>query len=138
VIFVDTGAWFALAVRNDPDHAAALAWLRANREALVTSDYVLAETATLLRVRDKTSRGHRLAVSVATSLYRQESAFLEKITDGDIATGLNIFRKFSDHSFSFVDCTSFALIERTGITQAFAFDRHFEHYPGVSRVPLLS
>jgi predicted nucleic acid-binding protein len=135
VIFVDTGAWFALAVRNDPGHAAALAWLGANREALVTSDYVLPETATLLRVRDKTSRGHRVAVSVATSLYRQESAFLEKVIDGDIVTGLNIFRKFSDHSFSFVDCTSFALTERLGISQAFAFDRHFEHYPGRRRVP---
>jgi len=135
VIFVDTGAWFALAVRNDPDHAAALAWLRANRESLVTSDYVLAETATLLRMRDKTSRGHRLAVSIANSLYRQESAFLEKIADGDIATALNIFRKFSDHSFSFVDCTSFALIERLGISQAFAFDRHFEQFSGLRRVP---
>jgi predicted nucleic acid-binding protein len=135
VIFVDTGAWFALAVRNDPDHAAALAWLRGNRETLVTSDYVLAETATLLRVRDKTARGHRVAVNVATSLYRQESSFLEKITDSDIAAGLNIFRKFSDHSFSFVDCTSFALMERLGVSQAFAFDRHFEAYPGVRRVP---
>ena len=103
MIFVDTSAWFALAVRNDPDHAAALTWLRANREALVTSDYVLAETATLLRMRDKTSRGHRVAVTVATSLYRQESVILEKISDSDIAAGLSIFRKFSDHSFSFVD-----------------------------------
>ncbi len=137
MIFVDTGAWFALAVRNDPDHPAALTWLRANREALVTSDYVLAETATLLRMRDKTARGHRLAVSVATSLYRQESAFLEKITNSDIAAALNIFRKFSDHSFSFVDCTSFTLTERLGISQAFAFDRHFEHYPGLRRVPQL-
>ncbi|MSP39735.1 MAG: PIN domain-containing protein [Deltaproteobacteria bacterium] len=135
MIFVDTGAWFALAVRNDPDHGAALAWLRVNREALVTSDYVLAETATLLRVRDKTSRGHRVAVGVATSLYRRESAFLEKNTDGDIAAGLNIFRKFSDHSFSFVDCTSFAHAQRLGISEAFAFDRHFEHYPGLRRVP---
>jgi uncharacterized protein len=45
VIFVDTGAWFAVAVRNDPDHEAAMRWLRANREPLVTTDYVLAETA---------------------------------------------------------------------------------------------
>ena len=135
MIFVDTGAWFALAVRNDPDHAAALAWLRGNRETLVTSDYVLAETATLLRVRDKTSRGHRVAVKVATSLYRQESSLLEMIAESDIATALNIFRKFSDHSFSFVDCTSFALMERLGVSQAFAFDRHFEEYPGVRRVP---
>ena len=47
MIFVDTGAWFALAVRNDPDHVAAMAWLERNREPLVTTDYILAETATL-------------------------------------------------------------------------------------------
>jgi hypothetical protein len=43
VIFVDTGAWFAVAVGNDP----------------AATDYVLAETATLIRMRDKTARGHR-------------------------------------------------------------------------------
>ena len=45
MIFVDTGAWFAVAVRNDPDHAVAMRWLARNREPLVTTDYVLAETA---------------------------------------------------------------------------------------------
>jgi uncharacterized protein len=65
VIFVDTGAWFALAVRNDPDHAAAMAWLERNREPLITTDNILTETATLVRMRDKTIRGHRLAVRIA-------------------------------------------------------------------------
>jgi predicted nucleic acid-binding protein len=37
VIFVDTGAWFAVAVRNDPDHEAAMRWLRRNREPLTTT-----------------------------------------------------------------------------------------------------
>ena len=36
MIFVDTGAWFAVAVRNDPDHAAAMRWLGQNREPLIT------------------------------------------------------------------------------------------------------
>lgn len=116
-------------MRNDPVHPAALTWLRAIREAFDTSDYVLAETAILLRVRDKIARRHRVAGSVATSLYPQQFAFLETITDADIATGLNTFREFSDHSFSFVDCTSFTLTDRPGISQAFAFERHFEHYP---------
>jgi len=53
VIFVDTGAWFAVAVRSDPDHEAAMRWLGRNREPLITTDYVLAETATLIRMRVK-------------------------------------------------------------------------------------
>jgi predicted nucleic acid-binding protein len=57
VIFVDTGAWFAVAVRSDPDHAAAMAWLERNREPVLTTDYMLAETATLWR----RGLGNRLA-----------------------------------------------------------------------------
>jgi uncharacterized protein len=135
VIFVDTGAWFAVAVRNDPDHEAAMRWLRANREPLVTTDYVLAETATLIRMRDKTARGHRLAVRVASSILRQQTAILQNVTAADRQKALQVFRRYSDHLFSFVDCTSFAVMERLGITYAFAFDRHFDEYPGVVKVP---
>jgi predicted nucleic acid-binding protein len=135
VIFVDTGAWFALAVRNDPDHAAAIAWLETNYEPLITTDYILAETATLLRMRDKTARGHRLAVRIATSILRAESATLEKVREEDLRRALEVFRTYRDHLFSFVDCTSFVVMERLGITHAFAFDRHFNEYPGISRVP---
>jgi predicted nucleic acid-binding protein len=135
VIFVDTGAWFVAAVRNDPDHEAAMRWLERNREPLVTTDYILAETATLLRVRDKTVRGHRLAVRVATSLLRGEAALLEKVNEEDLERALAVFRTYRDHLFSFVDCTSFVVMERLGISHAFAFDHHFDEYPGISRVP---
>ena len=135
MIFVDTGAWFAVAVRNDPDHEAGMKWLRRNREPLITTDHVLAETATLIRMRDKTARGHRLAVRVASSLLRQQSAILQNITAADLQKALQVFRRYSDHLFSFVDCTSFAVMERLGITQAFAFDTHFDEYAGIIRVP---
>lgn len=135
MIFVDTGAWFAVAVRNDPDHEAAMRWLRRNREPLITTDYVLAETATLIRMRDKTARGHRLAVRVTSSILRQQTAILQHVTAADLQKALHVFRDYSDHFFSFVDCTSFAVMERLGIIHAFAFDSHFDEYPGISRAP---
>ncbi|MGE4096603.1 MAG: type II toxin-antitoxin system VapC family toxin [Candidatus Binatia bacterium] len=135
MIFVDTGAWFAVAVRNDPDHSGAMQWLRSNQDSLVTTDYIVAETATLLRMRDKTLRGHRLATRVATSLLRGESALLEKVTEEDLEQALVVFRTYRDHLFSFVDCTSFVVMERLGVRSAFAFDRHFDEYPGIMRVP---
>ena len=135
MIFVDTGAWFAIAVRNDPDHGEAIQWLRTNRDPLVTTDYILAETATLLRMRDKTMRGHRLASRVATSLLRGEAALLEKVTEEDLEQALVVFRTYRDHLFSFVDCTSFVVMERLGIQSAFAFDRHFVEFHGIMRVP---
>ncbi len=53
-VFVDTGAWMAMADANDPVHAAS----RRKRDELlrggsllVSSDYVLDETLTLIRMR---------------------------------------------------------------------------------------
>lgn len=110
-------------------------WLRINHTPLVTTDYILAETATLLRMRDKTIRGHRLASRVASSLLRGEAALLEKVTEEDLERALAVFRTYRDHLFSFVDCTSFVVMERLGVHSAFAFDRHFAEYPGIVRVP---
>ena len=56
MIFVDTGAWFASFVASDPDHAAAGAWLDANTHALVTTDYVIDELLTLLKIRGELER----------------------------------------------------------------------------------
>jgi predicted nucleic acid-binding protein len=50
-IFVDTGAWFARFVVTDPDHAVASNWLSSNKEQLVTTDYVIDELLTLLKMR---------------------------------------------------------------------------------------
>jgi predicted nucleic acid-binding protein len=40
---------------------------------------------------------------------------------------------FPDQTLSFTDCTSFALMERIGVHEAFAFDSHFLVYRFGSR-----
>lgn len=55
-VFVDTGAWFARFVPTDPDHAAAKAWLDSNTQPLITTDYVVDELLTLLRIRSEFQR----------------------------------------------------------------------------------
>jgi len=51
-VFVDTGAWFAYFVRRDPDHNSARDWVSNNESPLVTSDYILDELFTLLKIRE--------------------------------------------------------------------------------------
>jgi len=51
MIFVDTGAWYASLVPTDPDHTKAVQWLAGNDSPLLTTDYVIDETLTLLRAR---------------------------------------------------------------------------------------
>ena len=51
MIFVDTGAWHASAVPDDDNHPAARKWLDGNTQALLTTDYVIDELLTLLKIR---------------------------------------------------------------------------------------
>jgi predicted nucleic acid-binding protein len=79
-VFVDIGAWFAYFVRRDPDHPAAVAWKRRNRQPLVTTDYVLDELLTLLKLRES----YRVAVAAGNTLWEQRVARMEHVTSEDI------------------------------------------------------
>ena len=130
-VFVDTGAWFAYFVRRDPDHAAAIEWTRKNRQPLFTTDYVIDELLTLLKLRES----HRVAAAAGEALLQQNIARIERISDDDFQKAWNVFRQYHDKGWSFTDCTSKVIMERFGITHAFAFDTHFEEFGTIVRVP---
>ena len=50
-VFVDTGAWYGLVDRNDPDHSDVVSRLSEYEGRLQTSNFVIDETLTLLRYR---------------------------------------------------------------------------------------
>jgi len=131
MIFVDTGAWFAAAVPTDPKHAAASSWLAANTEPLLTTDYIVDETLTLLRARGE----RRRALLVGEQLTSGELAEVYHLTEDDIARAWETFKHFDDKNWSFTDCTSKVVIEHLGIRQAFVFDHHFEQFGIVQVVP---
>ena len=130
-VFVDTGAWFAYFVRRDPDHAAAIDWIRQNRQPLITTDYVIDELLTLLKIRES----HRVAVGAGEALLQQKVTRVDPITEADFRGAWEVFRQYRDKGWSFTDCTSKAIMERLGITHAFAFDTHFEEFGTIVRVP---
>lgn len=131
MIFVDTGAWFAAFVPNDPDHAAADGWLAQNREPLLTTDYIVDELLTLLRKRHE----HQRAVRLGESLLSGAVAQLEWVTPADVQAAWEVFRAFDDKGWSFTDCVSRVVIERLDIRTAFAFDAHFRQFGNVVVVP---
>jgi hypothetical protein len=131
-IFVDTGAWFAAFLPGDRDHVSARQWLRQNNRPLVTTDYVLDELLTLLLVRGERER----ALRVGEALLGGALADLHWMTRDDIHHAWEIFRQFSDKGWSFTDCTSRAVMQRLGITTAFAFDAHFRQFGICTVVPL--
>jgi predicted nucleic acid-binding protein len=132
-VFVDTGAWYALQVSDDEWHAGAVAALRelvASRHPLVTTNQVVGETYTLLRV----TCGHAVAVTFLDRL--EESRRVERVfvTTELESRAYRLLRQYADQDFSFVDATSFAVMRVERIRHAFAFDQHFAA-AGFTRIP---
>jgi predicted nucleic acid-binding protein len=125
MIFVDTGAWYALMDETDPNHAAALKvsrdLARGGLGRLVTSDYVLAESYTLCRFRGGMEPFRQLAASVRGS----PNLRVLRVTETEYERALELMLGREDKRWSFTDCTSFVLMESLGIRDAFAFDENF-------------
>ena len=131
MIFVDTGAWFASVVPWDDDHAAVTAWLRHNTEPLLTTDYVVDETLTLVRVRGEPAR----ALALGHHFFAGAVAQVHFLTPDELLAAWDVFRRFSDKEWSFTDCTSKVVIEGAGIPVALALDQHFHQFGSVAVVP---
>src|SRR5271157_4441203 len=131
MIFVDSGAWFAAAVPSDRRYAEAHRWMGQNREKLLTSDYVVDETLTLLRARGEPNR----AIALGNQFFRGDLTAIYYLTEEDIQAAWDVFCRCSDKEWSFTDCTSKVVMERLQLITAFAFDRHFHQFGGIAIVP---
>lgn len=123
----------ALRNRAEREHEAAraaLAALVAERALLFTSNYVFAETYTALLVRV----GRPEAIEWGRRARGSEAIELVRIDESVEEDAWSILESHSDKSWSYVDATSFALIQRERSTEAFALDRHFAQR-GLTIVP---
>lgn len=131
MIFVDTGAWYALATPSDPDHEAAKTFLSAVTEPLLTSEYIVDELLTLFAVRGQKSKG----VEWMHEVLDRGGTHLVKVGDDDFVKALQIYKQFTDKQWSFTDCTSYVLMQRLNVKKAFSFDQHFHQFGTVTVVP---
>lgn len=123
-VLVDTGAWFAAVVPWDANHAAAAAWFELNHRPLITTDYVVDETLTLLRSRGEGQR----AITLGERFFGGQLATVHLLSSDQIAAAWQVFRRFHDKPWSFTDCTSKVVIEELGCPVAVAFDEHFRQF----------
>lgn len=122
MIFVDTSFWAALRNPQDRHREAAVALLEdRSSEFLLTTDQIRGEIWTLLRRR----RGHRAAVEVLDLFERTVRLTVEYVRPVDQDDALAWLRRHDEREYSFVDATSFAVMRRRRITDAFAFDGDF-------------
>ena len=123
-LFIDTSAWFPLAVRSHPDHSALSSLLQARVVAgvrVVTTHLVVAESHALLlrRVGITVARTFARRVRqppnvIVHSSERLESLALDEWLD-----------RFNDQDFSLTDAVSFAVMQERGIEEALTLDHHF-------------
>jgi uncharacterized protein len=112
---VDAGdRWHAVAARR-------LLQLVERAERLVTTNHVIAESYTLIRVR----LGHTAAQDFLRRVRasgRTERIYVPESWEGEAEA---ILAQFADQDFSYVDAVSFATMRRLRLGTAFAFDHHF-------------
>ena len=123
-VFVDTSAWYPLAVRAHPQHAALATPLRrlASRGVrIVTTTLVVAEThALLLR------RVHREAALTFVRTVREPPNLVVASTpELEDSAEVDWLGAYEDQDFSFADAVSFAVMAERGIGDALTLDRHF-------------
>lgn len=116
--------------RRDRDHEPVVSALREHRGRLLTSNYVLDETLTLVRFR----LGWGISRQLGEQLRAGILARPERISPRDEEAAWEIFSTYSDKSFSFTDCTSFALCGRLELPLCLAIDNDFRSF-GLHCIP---
>lgn len=123
-LFVDTAGWMMLADASDPAHRPARAsrdaWL-ARGGTLLTTDYVVDETLTLLRMRLGLDAAERWWMLVTAS----PRVAWETIDVGRADRARLWFFRWRDKAFSFTNCTSFVVMREKRLEVSLTSDRHF-------------
>ena len=135
-IFIDTSAWDAIEDSRDPNHEMALAFKDdlSNNCRLITTDYVLDETYTLLLL----NVGYERTIAFqknTTELLQTGILAVVHVTSSLCDEAWDIFKRFNvDKKWSFTDCVSYVAMKQLDIETVFAFDQHFEQM-GFNRKP---
>jgi predicted nucleic acid-binding protein len=128
VIFVDTGFLVALFNKRDRHHARVAQVFQGFKgtllaRELLTTDLVILETITFL-VRKV---GHERAVYVGDRLYGERLARIYRTSFEEHEAAFAFLKRHRDQKYSSVDCVSFLVMDKLGITEALAVDSDFTH-----------
>jgi predicted nucleic acid-binding protein len=123
-LFVDTAGWMMLADGADPAHGSAKnvrdQWLE-KEGILVSTDYVLDETLSLLRFR----LGLGAAETWWKSVELSPRIVWEWIDPARCEKARAWLFRWEDKGFSHTDCTSFVVMRERRIRAALTSDKHF-------------
>ncbi len=125
-IFVDTSAYFSYINPKDASHGATqhiMTRLADAHAALLTSNFVVAGTHALLLTRVS----HTAATRFLDAIFAGASQII-RVREVDETVARDIIRRLADKEYSYTDATSFAIMSRLHIHEAFSLDQHFAQY----------
>ena len=128
--FCDTSAWYALLSPDDAHHAKAKRFVEGFTGTLLTSNYVVAETANLLQYR------HGTAPALVFLQMLRETNLVDVLylNSEQHERAATLFAERASNGLSFTDCSSLAVMQEQQLTTAFCFDADFAG-AGVQCVP---
>ena len=121
-VFADTSGLYAVLDRNDVNHSRANAawadWLT-KRQKLLTNNYVVLETVSLLQ--------NRMGLAAVRTFYEDILPVLQIdwVSTEQHHAGFEAVLAASRRKLSVVDCISFQTMRHNGLRIAFCFDPHF-------------
>lgn len=124
-VFADTAAWLALINKSDTLHKKAKkvrdSLLNHNSQFVVT-DYIVVEIAnSLSRIPFRES-----AINLINSMTASKNIEIVEIDKEVYKEAWELYSSRTDKEWSLTDCTSFIIMNRRRMTEAFTSDRHFE------------
>lgn len=120
-VFLDTSGIFAWINARDPHHELMMTFPRQPDIQLILTDYIVDEACTLFGARNIGHRRDDIFQLVQSSKIVR-MVWVEKET---FWQAWEWMQKFRDQTFSFTDCTSFAVMKTLGIQEAATNDSHF-------------
>ncbi len=126
-LFADTSGFGNLADATQPFHSLTANFYRAARNQnrmVVTTNYVLAELVALLTSPLRLPRAS--LVAFLDDLKNSPYIAVVHIDAALDAEAWQLLKSRQDKEWSLVDCASFVLMARRGITEALTTDHHFE------------
>lgn len=123
-IFIDSSFWITLSDKSEKNHSRSVKLIKDFKKGnnlMVTTNFILDETFTLIRKRQGISRVIEFR-DVIAKFGRQLQ--IERVT---VADEENIWKWFTRDidKLSYTDCTSFAVMNRLGLKKVATFDEDF-------------
>ena len=127
-VFIDSGAWLALEIRNDVNHVAArkfLQILKRRRALLYTNSFVLSETYTRLIYDISLTAAKTFHVNILKGTKSNLTILEVDPKAGDFIW--NQLFQYRDHRLSYTDASIIVHYKNYHLDSIFTFDSHFRN-----------